>query len=90
MRRSQRLEEALPLLYLRGLSTGDFQPALTELLGEAAKGFSPTNISRFKQVWEQEYRTWRKRDLTGSDYVYVWADGVRFPVRLEEIGRAHV
>jgi transposase-like protein len=54
------------------------------LLGEAAKGFSATNISRFKQVWEAEYRTWRKRDLSGSDYVYVWADGVRFPVRLEE------
>lgn len=84
VRRSQRLEDALPILYLRGLSTGDFAPALTELLGEAAKGFSATNISRFKQVWEQEYRSWRKRDLSGSDYVYVWADGVRFPVRLEE------
>jgi putative transposase len=84
VRRSQRLEEALPILYLRGLSTGDFAPALTELLGEAAKGFSPASIVRFKQVWEQEYQTWRRRDLADSDYVYVWADGVRFPIRLEE------
>jgi transposase-like protein len=84
VRRSQRLEEALPILYLRGLSTGDFAPALTELLGEAAKGFSATNIVRFKQQWEQEYQAWRKRDLSATDYVYVWADGVRFPIRLEE------
>jgi transposase-like protein len=84
VRRSQRLEEALPILYLRGLSTGDFAPALTELFGEAAKGFSPTSIVRFKQFWEQEYQAWRKRNLAGTDYVYVWADGVRFPVRLEE------
>jgi transposase-like protein len=84
VRRSQRLEEALPLLYLRGLSTGDFAPALAELFGEAAPGFSPTSIVRFKQLWEQEYQTWRRRDLSGCDYIYVWADGVRFPVRLEE------
>jgi putative transposase len=73
VRRSQRLEEALPILYLRGLSTGDFAPVLTELLGEAAKGFSPTSIVRFKQLWEQEYHFWRKRDLSDTDYVYVWA-----------------
>jgi putative transposase len=83
-RRSQRLEEVLPVLYLRGLSTGDFAPALAELLGEAAPGFSPTNIVRFKQVWEEEYRTWRRRDLGDTDYVYVFADGVNFSVRLEE------
>src|SRR6185437_13525680 len=84
VRRSQRLEEALPLLYLRGLSTGDFAPALAELFGEAAPGFSPTSIVRFKQLWEQEYQIWRRRDLSACDYIYVWADGVRFPVRLEE------
>jgi putative transposase len=84
VRRSRRLEEALPILSLRGLSTGDFAPALAERLGEAAPGFSPASIVRFKQVWEQEYQAWRKRDLSGSDYVYVWADGVRFPIRLEE------
>jgi putative transposase len=84
VRRSQRLEEALPLLYLRGLSTGDFAPALFELFGEAVPGLSPTNISRFTRVWEAEYQAFRQRDLTESDFVYVWADGVRFPVRLEE------
>jgi putative transposase len=84
VRRSQRLEEALPLLYLRGLSTGDFAPALFELFGEAVPGLSPTNISRFTRVWEAEYQAFRQRELTESDFVYVWADGVRFPVRLEE------
>lgn len=83
LRRSRRLDEALPVLYLRGLSTGDFTPALTELLGEAAKGFSPASIVRLKSVWEEEYRTWKSRDLSGSDWVYVFADGVNFPVRLE-------
>jgi putative transposase len=84
VRRSQRLEEALPILYLRGLSTGDFAPALAELFGEAAKGFSPTNITRFLRGWEAEYQAFRQRDLSEADFVYVWADGVRFPVRLEE------
>src|SRR6266851_4631444 len=84
VRRSQRLEEALPILYLRGLSTGDFAPALFELFGEAVPGLSPTNISRFTRVWEAEYAPFRQRDLSESDFVYVWADGVRFPVRLEE------
>jgi transposase-like protein len=84
LRRSQRLDQVLPLLYLRGLSTGDFAPALEELLGEAARGFSATNIVRLKEHWEAEYREWRLRDLTGTDYVYVWADGVNFSIRLEE------
>lgn len=84
LRRSQRLDQVLPLLYLRGLSTGDFAPALAELLGEAARGFSATNIVRLKEHWEAEYREWRLRDLAGTDYVYVWADGVNFSVRLEE------
>lgn len=84
LRRSPRLDQALPVLYLRGLSTGDFAPALEELLGEAARGFSATNIVRLKESWEAEYREWRNRDLTGTDYVYVWADGVNFSVRLEE------
>lgn len=84
VRRSRRLEEAIPILYLRGLSTGDFAPALQELFGEAAKGFSPTSIVRFKQVWEAEYQAWQKRDLSGTEYLYWWVDGVTFPVRLEE------
>jgi hypothetical protein len=57
---------------------------MEELLGEATRGFSPTNIVRLKEVWEKEYRTCKERDLTGSDYVYVWADGANFSIRLEE------
>jgi len=84
MRRSPRLEEALPVLYLRGLSTGDFSEALSVLLGAEAAGFSATTISRLLRVWQDEYQEWRKRSLKGKDYVYVWADGVHFQVRLEE------
>lgn len=83
MRRSPKVTEVLPVLYLRGLSTGDFKPALTSLLGEDA-GLSATNISRFTTIWEDEYRTYRKRSLAGRDYVYVWADGIHFNVRLED------
>jgi len=84
MRRSPRLEEALPILYLRGLSTGDFSEALSVLLGAEVAGFSATTISRLLRVWQDEYQEWRKRSLKGKDYVYVWADGVHFQVRLEE------
>ncbi|MBN2464469.1 IS256 family transposase [candidate division WOR-3 bacterium] len=83
MRRSPRLEEALPVLYLRGLSTSDFAPALEVLFGEAVRGFSATTITRLKEVWEAEYNHWAKRDLAGRRYAYVWADGVNFPIRLE-------
>jgi putative transposase len=84
MRRSPRLEEALPILYLRGLSTGDFSEALPVLLGPEAAGLSATTISRLIRIWQDEYRAWRKRSLVGKDYVYIWADGVYFRVRLEE------
>jgi transposase-like protein len=84
MRRSPRLEEALPVLYLRGLSTGDFSEALEALLGSQAAGFSATTITRLLKVWQEEYQIWRKRSLQGRDYVYIWADGVYFNVRLEE------
>jgi transposase-like protein len=84
MRRSPRLEEALPVLYLRGLSTGDVGPALEVLLGQSARGFSPTTVTRLKESWKEEYQVWRKQDLSGRSYAYVWADGVNFPVRLEE------
>jgi len=84
MRRSPRLDEALPVLYLRGLSTGDFSEALAVLLGPEAAGFSATTITRLLKVWQEEYRAWRKRSLEGKEYVYVWADGVYFNVRLEE------
>ena len=70
--------------YLRGLSTGDFAEALPVLLGPDAAGLSPTTITRLTQVWQDEYQAWRKRSLAGTDYVYIWADGVYFNVRLEE------
>jgi putative transposase len=84
MRRSPRLEEALPALYLRGLSTGDFAKALPILLGPEAAGLSASSISRLVKVWQDEYRVWRKRSLESKEYVYIWADGVYFRVRLEE------
>jgi transposase-like protein len=85
MRKSPRLEEAVPVLYLRGLSTGDMGPALAALLGEEAiAGFSSTTVTRLLTVWQDEYRAWRKRSLAGTAYVYLWADGVHFNVRLED------
>ena len=84
MRRSPRLEEAVPVLYLKGLSTGDFSEALEALLGSKAAGFSATTITRLLSVWQEEYKAWRKRSLEGKEYVYVWADGVYFNIRLEE------
>ena len=84
MRKSPRLEEAVPVLYLRGLSTGDFREALSALLGaEAVAGFSPTTVTRLLQVWQDEYKAWRKRSLDTTGYTYIWADGVHFGVRLE-------
>jgi len=83
MRKSPRLEEALPVLYLRGLSSGDVGPGLEALLGPSARGFSATTITRLKEAWKEEYRLWRKRELSGQPYAYIWADGVNFPVRLE-------
>jgi putative transposase len=84
VRRSPKVAEVLPLLYLHGLSTGDFQPALSGLLGEDAAGLSPTAIARLVKVWEAEYAAFRRRDLADRDYVYVWADGVHFDIRLED------
>ena len=84
MRRSPRLEEALPVLYLRGLSTGDFQEGLAALLGPKAAGLSATTINRLLKVWQDDYQAWRKRSLGGKEYVYIWADGVYFNVRLED------
>lgn len=83
MRKTPRLEEAVPILYLRGLSTGDFQEALSALLGEEnIAGFSATTITRLLTVWQDEYKVWRKRPLSQQQYVYIWADGVHFNVRL--------
>jgi len=84
MRRSPKVAEVLPVLYLRGLSTGDFQEALPILLGKDAAGLSPTTIARLTAVWEEEYHAFRRRSLADRDYVYVWVDGVHFNIRLED------
>lgn len=84
MRRSPKVAEVLPILYLRGLATGDFRPALEALLGAGAAGLSPTNITRLTACWEKEYADFRQRDLSGREYVYVWVDGVHFNIRLEQ------
>jgi transposase-like protein len=84
MKRSPKVAEVLPILYLRGLSTGDFQEALKALLGEEAAGLSPANISRLLSVWVEDYDRFRSRDLSDRDYVYIWADGVHFRIRLED------
>jgi putative transposase len=84
MRRSPRLNDALPVLYLRGLSSGDFEEAIPALLGAEAAGFSASTITRLTRVWQEEHEGWCKRPLTGKEYVYVWVDGVYFGVRLGE------
>ena len=84
MRKSPKVAEVLPLLYLRGLSTNDFRPALECLLGDKASGLSPTSITRLTSDWEAEHREWSSRDLADREYVYVWADGVHLTIRLEE------
>jgi transposase-like protein len=83
LRRSKNVSEVLPALYLKGLSTGDFEAALPALLGEAA-ALSASTINRLLKDWQAEYDAWKKRPLDGQDYVYIWADGVHFGVRLEE------
>jgi transposase-like protein len=83
-RRSPKVEAVLPVLYLRGLSTGDFKDALRELLGEDAAGLSPAAITRLTATWQIEYEAWRQRSLADRDYVYIWVDGVHFNIRLEE------
>ena len=84
MRRSPKVAEVLPILSLRGLSTGDFREALPVLLGDDAAGLSATNIARLTAVWEDEYRQFRQRDLADRDYVYVWVDGLHCNIRLED------
>ncbi len=86
LRRTRALEELLPWLYLKGVSTGDFQEALAALLGEKARGLSATTVTRVKTVWEAEYTAWERRSLVGNRYVYIWADGVHFNIRLEDAG----
>jgi putative transposase len=84
LRKTKSLEELIPWLYLKGVSTGDFSEALAALVGPAAAGLSATTITRLKSAWEGEFQEWTKRSLEGKKYVYVWADGVHFNIRLQE------
>jgi putative transposase len=84
LRKTKSIEELIPWLYLKGVSTGDFSEALAALLGPQAKGLSAATVTRLKAVWAEEYATWSKRSLAGKHYVYVWADGVHFNIRLED------
>ena len=84
LKRTKAMEEFIPWLYLKGVSTGDMAPALEVLLGEGAKGLSANTVSRLKQSWEQDYDEWRRRDLSKRRYVYVWADGVYSQVRMDD------
>ncbi len=84
LRRVPSLESLIPALYLKGVSTGNMEEALAAILGENAKGLSPTNIVRLKEVWGKEYDQWQSRDLSFKQYVYLWADGIYFNVRLTD------
>jgi transposase-like protein len=83
LRRTKSLEELIPWLYLKGISTGDFSEALGAILGPDAPNLSATTITRLKAVWEADHEAWSKRSLAGKRYVYIWADGVHFNIRLE-------
>jgi putative transposase len=84
MRRTPSIDNLIPVLYLKGISTNDFTNALSIILGEGVKGLSEANIVRLKQFWEDEHREWTKRDLSNKAYVYIWVDGIYFNVRLDD------
>jgi putative transposase len=84
LRKTKALEELIPWLYLRGVSTGDFGEALQALVGPQAAGLSATTITRLMTAWQEEHAAWSRRSLAGKQYVYLWADGIHFTIRLEE------
>ena len=84
LRKTKSMEELIPWLYLKGVSTGDFSDALAALVGKDAQGVSSSTVSRLKTVWEDEYEKWLKRDLSNKRYVYIWADGIYCNVRMED------
>jgi transposase-like protein len=83
-RRSKSLEVLIPILYLKGVSSGGFEEALAALAGKDAPGLSASTISRLKEGWNEEHQRWQKRDLSAKRYVYLWADGIHVQARLEE------
>lgn len=84
LRRTKAIEELIPWLYLKGVSTGDFSEALASLLGKNAPGLSASTVVRLKQSWEADFKEWNRRDLASKRYVYIWVDGIHFNIRLEE------
>ena len=84
LRRTRSIEELIPWLYLKGISSGDFSEALAALLGPQASGLSATNIVRLKACWQEAWKDWSSRSLKGKVYVYIWVDGIYFNVRLED------
>ena len=84
LRKTKAIEELIPWLYLKGISSGDFSEALQALVGPSAAGLSANVVVRLKEKWTAEYETWRKRDLSGEQFVYIWADGIHTNVRLED------
>jgi transposase-like protein len=84
LRRTKTMEELIPWLYLKGVSTGDFSDALSSLLGKEARGLSANTITRLKNTWLKEYEIWSRRNLSNKNYVYIWVDGIYFNVRLED------
>jgi putative transposase len=83
-RRSKSLEVLIPILHLKGISTGDFNEALGSLLGRDAGGLSASTIARLKEVWTDEHARWQQRDLSAKQYVYLWVDGIHVQARLED------
>jgi len=88
LRKTKALEDLLPWLYLKGVSTGGFSEALAALLGPDAPGSSASTVTRLKSIWEQEFATWQQRSLADRRYVYLWADGIYFNVRFEDTANA--
>ena len=84
LRKTKSLEELIPWLYLKGISTGDFPDALASILGPGAGGLSPTSICRMKEHWQDEFEQWQQRSLQGKRYVYFWVDGIYFNIRLTD------
>jgi len=82
LRKTKSIEELIPWLYLKGISTGDFSEALAALIGKDAKGFSQPVISKLKSKWKDEYNNWRLKDLSKKRYVYIWVDGIHCNVRM--------
>jgi transposase-like protein len=82
LRRTKAIDDLIPWLYLRGISTGDFPQALEALVGPSAKGFSANTVQRLCQIWQDDFREWERRRLDGKRFVYLWADGVYFKIRL--------